>query len=194
MIKVGKQAPNFSCEAVINGQIKSLTLSDFSDSYKLIFFYPLDFTFVCPTELHGLQENKHEFDVRNVVILAASIDSIHSHLAWLKTPKSEGGIAGITYPLLSDIHKTIAASYGVLNEEVGVALRGVFLLDKNNVVQYMSVNNLALGRSIEEILRVIDSVMHVEKVGEVCPINWSAGKQGMKPTIEGVTTYFKALN
>lgn len=192
MIKIGKKAPEFSCDAVINGAAKKITLNDFADKYKLLFFYPLDFTFVCPTELHALEDNKSEFEKRNVVILGASVDSVHSHLAWLNMPKSEGGIKGVSYPLLSDLHKTIAANYGVLNEDIGVAFRGVFLLDKDNIVQYMSVNNLSLGRNIEELLRIVDSLVHVEKVGEVCPVNWKAGKKGMKATKEGVSEYFQA--
>ncbi len=192
MIKIGKKAPSISCEAVINGVAQNISLDDFAGKYKLLFFYPLDFTFVCPTELHALEENKEEFDKRNVVLLGTSIDSIHSHLAWLAMPKSEGGIKGISYPLLSDIHKTISSDYGVLNDEVGVAFRGAFLLDKNNIIQYMSINNLSLGRNIDELLRIVDSLIHVEKVGEVCPVNWTSGKKGMKATKEGVTEYFQA--
>ena len=191
MITIGTQAPAFSCEAVVNKQIKHVSLTDFDGSYKLLFFYPLDFTFVCPTELHALQENLHEFKQRGVEVLAISVDSAHAHLAWLNTPKNRGGIEGITYPLLADITKSIARDFGVLNEQAGVALRGTFLLDKKNVMQHATVNNLSLGRSVSELLRIIDALMHVEKAGEVCPANWESGKKAMLPTQEGLKQYFQ---
>lgn len=192
MIKVGKIAPEFHCDAVVNGQIKRISLADYSNGYKLLFFYPLDFTFVCPTELHALQDNIEQFKQRNVQILAASVDSVHTHMAWLNTPKASGGIQGVTFPLLSDIHKNMAKSYDVLNEEAGVSLRGVFLLDEKNVVQYASINNFALGRNVNELLRIIDSLTHVEKHGEVCPANWMAGDRAMTATREGVVKYFNS--
>lgn len=190
MIKIGKQAPDFSCEAVVNGQIKHISLADYSGGYKLLFFYPLDFTFVCPTELHALQDNLEQFKQRNVQVLAISVDSAHTHMAWLNTPKISGGIQGVTFPVLSDIHKSIAKNYDVLNEEVGISLRGVFLLDEKNVVQYASINNFALGRNVSELLRVVDSLTHVEKHGEVCPANWNVGDRAMTATREGVVKYF----
>ncbi len=190
MIKIGKQAPDFSCEAVVNGQIKHVSLADYSGGYKLLFFYPLDFTFVCPTELHALQDNLEQFKQRNVHVLAISVDSAHTHMAWLNTPKISGGIQGVTFPVLSDIHKSIAKNYDVLNEEFGISLRGVFLLDEKNVVQYASINNFALGRNVSELLRVVDSLTHVEKHGEVCPANWNVGDRAMTATREGVVQYF----
>ena len=190
MIKVGKIAPDFICDAALDGQIKQISLKDFHDSYKLLFFYPLDFTFVCPTELHALQEHLDTFEKLSVQVLAISVDSAHSHLAWLHMPKNKGGIEGISYPLLSDITKSIAREYGVLHEEKGVALRGSFLLDKNNIVQYASINNLSLGRNIQELLRIVHALLFVEKHGEVCPADWNAGKKGLKATQEGLKTYF----
>ena len=190
MIKIGKQAPDFSCEAVVNGQIKHVSLADYSGGYKLLFFYPLDFTFVCPTELHALQDNLEQFKQRNVHVLAISVDSAHTHMAWLNTPKISGGIQGVTFPVLSDIHKSIAKNYDVQNEEFGISLRGVFLLDEKNVVQYASINNFALGRNVSELLRVVDSLTHVEKHGEVCPANWNVGDRAMTATREGVVQYF----
>ena len=190
MLQVGKKAPDFVCSAVINNHIKQVSLSDHPTAYKLLFFYPLDFTFVCPTELHALQENSEAFAQRNVVVMGISVDSVHSHLSWLSVPKSRGGIEGISYPLLSDLTKSIARSYEVLNEEIGVALRGVFLLDKENVIQYAAVHNLSLGRNISELLRVVDALIHVEQYGEVCPADWSVGKKAMKPTSAGVQEYF----
>jgi peroxiredoxin (alkyl hydroperoxide reductase subunit C) len=190
MIKIGKQAPDFSCEAVVYGKFQRVSLADYADCYKLLFFYPLDFTFVCPTELHALQENLSEFENRNIQVLGISVDSVHAHMAWLNTPKTRGGIDGVSFPLLSDIHKTISRAYDVLHEDAGISLRGVFLIDKNNVVQYAAVNNLALGRNVKELLRVADALMHVEKNGEVCPANWSAGDRAMVATRDGVVEYF----
>ena len=190
MICVGKKAPDFSCDAVINKQIKKVKLSDFDGKYKVIFFYPLDFTFVCPTELHAFNELLPEFEKRNVQVLGVSVDSAFSHLAWLNTPKNKGGIEGIAYPLLSDINKTIAKEYGVLDDCEGVAFRGVFILDKDNIVQSITINNLSLGRNIAEFVRIIDALQFVEKHGQVCPANWSAGEKAMKPTSEGLEEYF----
>ncbi|MBY0352932.1 peroxiredoxin [Candidatus Babeliales bacterium] len=190
MIVVGKSAPDFSCDAVENGNIKRVSLKDFDGSYKLLFFYPLDFTFVCPTELHALQEYHEEFKKRDVRVLGISVDSAYSHLAWLEQPKNKGGICGISYPLLADITKKIADDYGVLDQQAGVALRGTFLLDKNNVVQYAAINNLPLGRNIAELVRLVDALQHVEKNGEVCPANWNQGQKAMKTTQAGLQAYF----
>jgi len=192
MVLIGQQAPAFSCEAVIDGTIKRVSLADFADQYKLLFFYPLNFTFVCPTELHAMQEHLADFNARNTQVLAVSVDSVYSHLSWLNTPKQQGGIQGVTFPLLSDLNKTVAREYGVLNDQAGVALRGVFLLDKTNTVQHASINNLALGRNMSELVRLVDALKHVESYGEVCPANWQAGKKGMKATAEGVRAYFSA--
>jgi peroxiredoxin 2/4 len=190
MLKIGHKVPDFSCEAVINGEIKKIALADFANKYKLLFFYPLNFTFVCPTELHALQDSLTEFEKRDTQILGVSVDSAHSHFAWLNTPRKTGGIEGISFPLLSDLKKELAHSYGVLNEEQGIALRGVFLLDKHNVLQYAAVNNLGLGRSITELLRLVDALAHVEKYGEVCPANWQPGKAAMKANQAGLKEYF----
>ena len=190
MICVGKEAPSFNCQAVINKQIKEVSLQDFDGKYKVIFFYPLDFTFVCPTELHAFQELLSEFEKRNTQVLGVSVDSAYSHLAWLNTPKAKGGIEGITYPILSDINKEISKAYGVLDECQGVAFRGVFVLDKDNIVQSITINNLSLGRNIPEFVRLIDALQFVEKHGQVCPANWNSGQKAMDPTSEGVQTYF----
>jgi len=190
MICVGKKGPNFNCQAVVDGQIKTISLSDFEGKYKVIFFYPLDFTFVCPTELHAFQELLPEFEKRNTQLLGVSVDSVYSHLAWLKTPRAKGGIEGVSYPLISDINKTISKEYGVLDESQGVALRGVFILDKDNCIQSLTVNNLSLGRNIHEFVRLIDALQHVEKYGQVCPANWNLGEKAMNPTNKGLAEYF----
>ncbi|MFC1842550.1 peroxiredoxin [Candidatus Dependentiae bacterium] len=190
MICIGKKAPDFSCEAVVNKQIKKVNLSDFDGKYKVIFFYPLDFTFVCPTELHAFQALLPEFEKRNAQVLGVSVDSAYSHLAWLNTPKNKGGIEGVTYPILSDINKNISKDYGVLDDCQGVAFRGAFILDKENTVQSVLVNNLSLGRNISEFVRLIDALQFSEKNGQVCPANWNSGKQAMDPTSQGLLDYF----
>lgn len=188
-VLVGRQAPNFKAEAVVNGDFKEIQLSDYRGKKNVVlFFYPLDFTFVCPTELHAFQEKLAEFQKRDVEVLGCSIDSKFSHFAWLNTAKDQGGIAGVKYPLISDIHRTIARDYDVLSDG-GVAFRGLFLIDKNGVVRHQLVNDLPLGRNVDEAIRLVDALAHVEKHGEVCPANWSTGKDAMKATKEGVSNY-----
>ena len=190
MTTIGQRIENFSCDAVINNHIKQISLSDFTGNYKLLFFYPLDFTFVCPTELHALQDHLAAFTQRDTVVMAISVDSAHSHMAWLNQPKAHGGIQGVTYPLLSDLTRSLAHRFGVLNNDLGITFRGVFLLDKNDVLQYASIQNLGLGRNIHELLRIIDALVHIEQQGEVCPANWSPGAKAMKPSHAGVREYF----
>ena len=188
-VLVGKPAPDFTADAVHNGQFTQIALSSYrSSKYVLLFFYPLDFTFVCPTELHAFQEQLAKFHERNVEVLGVSIDSKFSHFAWLSTPKNQGGIQGVEYPLISDLCRTISADYDVLSSE-GVAYRGLFLIDKNGIVRHQVVNDLPLGRSVEEALRMVDALQHFEKYGEVCPANWTKGKDAMKATQEGVSGY-----
>jgi peroxiredoxin (alkyl hydroperoxide reductase subunit C) len=189
---VGKTAPHFTAKAVVKGKVvDAFSLRDFLGHYVLFFFYPLDFTFVCPTELHAFQSRLSEFEERGVQVVGCSIDSWFSHQAWLNTPKSKGGIEGVEYPLVSDIHKDIARHYQVLKEEDGVAYRGLFLIDQKGIVRHQLVNDLPLGRSVDEALRMIDALIFFEKNGEVCPANWSVGAKGMKPTAEGLVHYFK---
>ena len=187
---IGKKAPSFKCEAVIQGEVKELCLDDLNDCYKVLFFYPQDFTFVCPTELHAFQEKLDAFKKRNVMVIGCSVDDTTTHCKWLQTPKAQGGIAGICYPLLSDDDKSICRSYGVLDEDAGVAFRGLFLLDKENVVQSVVVNNMSLGRNIDEVLRLIDALQFVETHGQVCPANWQPGEVAMDATSEGVCEFF----
>jgi peroxiredoxin (alkyl hydroperoxide reductase subunit C) len=191
MLKIGEKAPHFKCQAVLKGnQVQNFDLEDAQGKYTVLFFYPLDFTFVCPTELHAFQEMLAVFEEKNAQIIGISVDSIHSHLAWLGMPKNQGGIQGVTYPLLSDITKSISRSYGVLKEEEGIALRGTFVLDKNNIVQHATINNLGLGRNVWEILRVITALQQHEKSGEVCPANWTEGLPAMSPTQKGLKQFF----
>lgn len=188
---VGKKAPEFTAKAVVGKRIvDAFSLRDFLGKYVLFFFYPLDFTFVCPTELHAFQEKLGEFEKRGVHVVGCSVDSWFSHLAWLNTSKEKGGIEGVEYPLVSDIHKEIARNYQVLKEEEGIAYRGLFLIDKQGIVRHQLVNDLPLGRSVDEALRMIDALVFFENQGEVCPANWKIGAKGMKPTSEGLVSYF----
>lgn len=190
MAKVGFPAPAFLCDGVVNNEIKKVSLNDYAGKYKILFFYPLDFTFVCPTELHALQARIEEFKKRNVEVLAISVDSAYSHMAWLNLPMKQGGIAGVSYTILADITKTIAKDYGVLHEGIGVALRGTFLLDKENIIQYAATNNLQLGRSIDELVRLVDALINNEKYGEACPANWHAGDRMIATNAKGISNYF----
>ena len=191
-VLVGKKAPDFKATAVVNGNdFKEIKLSDFQGRYVVLFFYPLDFTFVCPTELHAFQEKLEVFKKHNCEVIGVSIDSQFSHLAWLNTPKTEGGIKGVTYPVVADIHKTISRDYDVLIPEAGIALRGTFLIDKNGVVQQQTINNLPLGRNVDEMIRLLEALQYTEEHGEVCPANWKKGDTAMKADQAGLKSYFK---
>jgi len=190
-VLVGKKAPDFSANAVVGGQVKkNFKLSDFKGKYVVLFFYPLDFTFVCPTEMHAFQEKLADFKKLHTEVIAVSIDSHFSHVAWLNTPKTEGGIKGVTYPIVSDINKTIARDYDVLIPDAGIALRGAFLIDKDGVVQQQTINNLPLGRNVDEMLRLVEALQFTEEHGEVCPANWRKGDKAMKPDQAGLQAYF----
>lgn len=191
MTLVGKKAPDFRTKAIVeNRMVEDYSLSDLRGSYVILFFYPLDFTFVCPTELHAFQERLQDFRKLGAEVVGCSVDSAFTHLAWLRTPKNEGGIQGITYPLLSDITKSIAESYGVLIPNEGIAYRGLFLLDKEGTVRHQVVNDLPIGRSVDEVLRTLEAWIYFENHGEVCPANWSKGKESMKPNSDGLRKYF----
>ena len=192
-VLVGQQAPDFSADAVINGNefAENYSLSQFKgNKYVVLFFYPLDFTFVCPTELHAFQAKLAEFEARNTQVIGVSVDSKFSHFAWLNTPVDQGGINGVTYPLVADLNKTIATDYDVLVEGAGVAYRGLFLIDKEGVVRHQLVNDLPLGRNVDEALRMLDALQFTEKHGEVCPANWREGERSMKADNTGLKEYF----
>ncbi len=202
---VGKKAPAFKANAVINGNdiVGDFSLEQFKgEKFVVFFFYPLDFTFVCPTEILAFQDKLAEFEKRNTAVVGCSVDSEFSHWAWLNTEKNHGGIKGVKFPLVADLTKTIAENYGVLageyevNEEgessfVGapVAYRGLFLIDKKGVVRHQLVNDLPLGRSVDEAIRMVDALAHFEECGEVCPANWREGDDAMNATAEGVASY-----
>lgn len=186
---VTREAPDFTAQAVMpDNSMTELNLSSFRGKYVLLFFYPLDFTFVCPSEILAFDRALDKFKEKNCQILGISVDSQYTHFAWRNTPVQNGGIGMIRFPLVADLDKSISQAYGVLLPG-GVSLRGLFLLDKNGVVQHQLVNNLPLGRSVDEAIRVLDALQFTEKYGEVCPANWKPGEEGMKPTAEGVAAY-----
>jgi peroxiredoxin (alkyl hydroperoxide reductase subunit C) len=190
-VLVGKKAPEFKLKAVVKGKIvPDYSLSSLTGRYVILFFYPLDFTFVCPTEIHAFQERLEDFKKRETDVIGCSVDSCFSHVAWLTTPRHRGGIEGVEFPILSDIKKEVARAYDVLKEDEGIAYRGLFLIDKVGVVRHQIVNDLHLGRSIEEALRMVDALIFSEKHGEVCPANWQQGKKALKATPDGLLDYF----
>ena len=204
-VLVGKKAPHFSAPAVINGEeiVENFSLDQYlGKNHVILFFYPKDFTFVCPTELHAFQAQLGEFEKRGVKVVACSTDTEESHFSWLQMPKDKGGIQGVTYPIVADTTKTIATNYDVLfgnydyndNGELYangpmIAFRGLFLIDKNGIVMHQTVNHLPIGRSVDETLRLVDALQHVETHGEVCPANWEKGDDAMNATFNGVADY-----
>ena len=205
MTLVGKKAPSFKAQAVVYG---GEIVSDFSlDQYigkkhVIFFFYPKDFTFVCPTELHAFQDKLAEFEKRNVAVVACSTDTEQSHWGWLQTPKAQGGIQGVKYPIVADTTKTISMNYDVLFGEYEldennallatgpmIAYRGLYLIDKNGVIRHQLINDLSLGRSVDEALRMVDALQFTEENGEVCPANWHKGDDAMKATHGDVADY-----
>lgn len=202
---IGKKAPAFIANAVINGNdiVENFSLEQYiGKKHVVFFFYPLDFTFVCPTEIIAFQDKIAEFEKRNTAVVGCSVDSQFSHWAWLNTEKKNGGIKGVKFPLVADLSKTIAENFGVLAGQYGydeegnttfegapVAYRGLFLIDKEGKIRHQVINDLPLGRSVDEALRMVDALQHFEEYGEVCPANWSAGKEAMKASAEGVASY-----
>jgi peroxiredoxin (alkyl hydroperoxide reductase subunit C) len=207
-VLVGRKAPEFIAPAVINGEeiVENFSIQQYlGDKYVIFFFYPKDFTFVCPTELHAFQSRLQDFKDRGCEIVGCSTDSEESHWSWLQMSKDDGGINGITYPVVADTTKTISMNYGVLKGEYSynekeemtatgpmIAYRGLFLIDKNGVVRHQLVNDLPLGRNVDEAIRVLDALIHNEKHGEVCPANWEKGKDAMTASHSGVADYLKS--
>jgi len=188
--QVQKEAPDFTADAVVNEEFRTIKLSEFRGRYVVLFFYPLDFTFVCPTEIVAFSDRIEEFRRRGAEVLGVSVDSKFSHLAWIQTPRTHGGLGGLRYPLVSDLTKRISQDYGVLLEG-GVALRGLYLIDKQGVVRAMTVHDLPLGRSVDEALRVLDALQFFEKHGEVCPADWKPGAAAIKPGVKESKAYFQ---
>ena len=191
---VQQPAPEFKAQAVMpDGSFKEVSLEDYRGKYVMLFFYPLDFTFVCPTEIIAFSDATAEFEKRGVQLISCSIDSHFTHLAWRNTPRSEGGLGDIQYPMLADLNKKIAEDYGVLLPG-GISLRGLFLIDKEGVVRHALVNDLPLGRSVDEALRLVDALQFFEANGEVCPANWKQGELTIKPDPENSREYFEKAN
>ena len=189
-VLVGKQAPDFNATAVYgNNEMKPLQLSSLKGKYVVMFFYPLDFTFVCPSELIAFDHRLDEFKQRGVEVIGVSIDSQFTHLAWKNTPVEKGGIGQVQYPLVADVKHEICRAYDVEFEAAGVAFRGSFLIDKNGVVRHQVVNDLPLGRNVDEMLRMVDALQFTEEHGEVCPVGWQKGKKGMTASPDGVAKY-----
>ncbi|MBC8486394.1 MAG: peroxiredoxin [Bacteroidetes bacterium] len=205
-VLVGKKAPLFEADAVVNGGdfVEKFSLDQYiGKKYVIFFFYPLDFTFVCPTEILAFQKKTDEFEKKDVAVVGCSVDSKFSHWAWLNTELKDGGIKGVTFPLVSDLSKTISENYDVLAGEYDydeeeneftfdgepVAYRGLFLIDKQGVVRHQVVNDLSLGRSVDEAMRMVDALQHFEEHGEVCPADWHQGDDAMKPSAKGVADY-----
>ena len=191
---VGNSAPEWKAEALVGSEFQTLSSRDYSGKWKVLFFYPLDFTFVCPTEITAFSDNIDKFQELDCELIACSIDSKFSHLAWSKQPRKEGGIANVAYPILADVTKEIARNFGVLVEDAGTALRGLFIIDKNDVVQHACINNLSVGRNVNETLRLVEAFQYTTEHGEVCPANWIKGKDSMKANPIDSKEYFNKNN
>ena len=186
---VTQEAPDFVAQAVMaDNEFAELKLSDYRGRHVILFFYPLDFTFVCPSEIIAFDRKLDEFRAKGAEVIGISVDSHFTHLAWKQTPVKDGGIGSIRYPLVSDLDKSISRSFGILSGEA-VALRGLYLIDKNGIVRHQVINDLNLGRSVDEAMRMLDALQFTEKFGEVCPADWHEGQEAMKATSEGVAAY-----
>ncbi len=192
MIQAGQAAPEFKGAAVVDGAFKDISLADYKGKWVVLFFYPLDFTFVCPTEITAFADRLADFKKLGCEVIGCSVDSKFSHLAWINTERAKGGLGGLNFPLLADLNKTIARDYGVLMENAGIALRGLFVIDDKGVLQSQVVNNLGVGRNVDEVLRLVAGFQTVAKTGEVCPANWKAGESTMKPNAADTGKYLAA--
>jgi peroxiredoxin 2/4 len=190
---VGNAAPEFTAQAVFDQEFVEVKLSQYKGQYVILFFYPLDFTFVCPTEITAFSDRHEEFASIGAEVLGVSVDSQFTHLAWIQTDRKEGGLGDLKYPLVADLKKSISESYGVLSDE-GIALRGLFIIDREGVVQHSTINNLAFGRSVDETLRTLQAIQYVQNnPDEVCPAGWKPGDKTMKPDPKGSKEYFAAI-
>lgn len=186
---VGNPAPHFSANALVNGDFEEVSLDTFKGKWKILFFYPLDFTFVCPTEIVAFSDAAAKFKEKNCELIACSVDSVFSHLAWTQQDRNEGGLGEVNFPILSDLNKTIAKDYEVLADD-GVSLRGLFLIDDKNIIQHSTINNLSVGRNVDEALRLLAAYQFTAEKGEVCPANWTEGDDSMKPDPKGSKEWF----
>ena len=194
-LRVGQKAPDFTATAVVDQEFKEISLSKYKGKYVVLFFYPLDFTFVCPTEITAFSDRYSDFSSKNTEVLGVSVDSQFSHLSWIQTARNQGGLGDINYPLVSDLKKEIAIAYNVLDDAEGVALRGLFIIDPDGVIMHSTINNLPVGRNVDETLRVLQAFQYVQaNPDEVCPANWTPGDKTMKPDPEGSKEYFSAIS
>jgi len=188
---IGKPAPAFTAEAVVDGEFKKVSLSDYKGKYLVFFFYPLDFTFVCPTEIIAFSDRVKEFRDIGAEVVGASVDSHFTHLAWIKTPRKEGGLGKMQIPLVSDLTKEISRNYGVLLEDQGITLRGLFIIDPKGIIRQITINDLPVGRDVDETLRLVQAFQFVDKNGEVCPAGWKPGKDTIIPNPNDKVKYFQ---
>lgn len=193
MTLVQKKAPDFQADAVVGGEFKQVKLADYKGKWTVLFFYPLDFTFVCPTEITAFSDRIADFKKLGAEVLGCSVDSKFTHLAWINTPRKDGGLGKIEYPLLADLSKKVCQDYGVLLD-AGIALRGLFIINPEGNVAYEVVHDLGIGRNVDETLRVLEALQTVQKTGEVCPANWQKGSQTMKPDPQKSKDYFGSVN
>jgi peroxiredoxin (alkyl hydroperoxide reductase subunit C) len=192
---VGLSAPDFTATAVVDQEFKTISLADYRGKYVVLFFYPLDFTFVCPTEITAFSDRYADFSSRNTEVLGVSVDSQFSHLAWVQTDRKNGGLGDISYPLVADLKKDIARDYNVLDEEAGIALRGLFIIGPDGVIRHSTINFLPVGRSVDETLRVLQAFQYVDSnPDEVCPANWQPGEKTMNPDPVKSKDFFAAVN
>ena len=189
-----KPAPKFTGTAVVDGLFKEISLDDYKGQYVVLFFYPLDFTFVCPTEIIAFSDRYEEFKKIKTAVIAASTDSHFSHLAWVNTPRKQGGLGPMSIPILSDKSMKIAQSYGVLDEDTGVPFRGLFIIDGKGILRQITINDLPVGRSVDETLRLVQAFQFTDEHGEVCPAGWTPGKKTMKPDVTQSKAYFEDSN
>lgn len=188
MSLIGRPAPQFETQAVVDNQIKGVKLSDYQGKWVVLFFYPLDFTFVCPTEIISFNDNLKRFKEIGAEVIGGSVDSQYSHLAWINTPKKEGGLGGLNYPLISDMTKEISRSYDCLAPD-GVAFRATYIIDPDGVIRHISQNDLGVGRNVEEVLRLVKAFQYNYKHGEVCPADWEEGKEAIIESTKGIKEY-----
>ncbi|KAJ8345132.1 hypothetical protein SKAU_G00293250 [Synaphobranchus kaupii] len=188
--KIGQPAPAFQATAVVDGEFKEIKLSDYKGKYVVFFFYPLDFTFVCPTEIVAFSDRAGEFRKIDCEVIAASTDSHFSHLAWINTPRKQGGLGPMNIPLLADLSKSISKDYGVLKEDEGIAYRGLFVIDGKGVLRQITINDLPVGRSVDETLRLVQAFQHTDQYGEVCPAGWKPGSDTIVPDVQKSKEFF----
>ncbi|EPZ34906.1 peroxiredoxin 1 [Rozella allomycis CSF55] len=189
---IQRPAPTWSLQAVHNGEIKQIASSDYAGKDILLLFYPADFTFVCPTEIIAFSDRAAEFSELGCQVIAVSCDSAYSHLNWTMIPREKGGLGEMNIPILADFNKSLSKKFGVLLEDEGLPIRGLFIIDKKGILRHATLNDLPIGRSVDEALRTLKAIHFADEHGEVCPVNWTPGKKGMKPTLEGVKEYFNS--